>query len=183
MPEGADKKILMIRSFLPRLFTLAAILPGLASSETLDTLVFGNDASEAAQATNAEHSDRMPGGLGEPARHLLPGGASAWQGGTLKFILRVDPERQNYFTIRLWGDDVNHNQMTQHVEGKQVGCRHLGDIEALEIGSEAPAYPGRFLYRTCPLPLDITKGKQTLHCEIHATGPIWGYGTSFDKYQ
>jgi hypothetical protein len=169
----------------PRSFILlvAAILPGIARAELLDTLVFGSDASETAHETSAEHSDFKTGGLGEPSRRLLPGGPTAWQGGVLKFIVRVDPEQQNYFTIRLWGDDVNHNQMTLHVEGKQIGYRHLGDIEALEIGSDAPAYPGRFYYRTCPLPLDLTKGRKSVACEIRATGPIWGYGTSFDAYQ
>lgn len=74
---------------------------------------------------------------------------------------------------------MNHNQLTLHVAGKQVGYRHLGDIEALEIGADAPTYPGRFIYRTCPLPLDLTKGKKTVDCEIRATGPIWGYGRTF----
>ena len=116
-------------------------------------------------------------------RRARPGNPADWQGGTLKFRVRVDPARQNYFTIRLWGGDVNQNKMTLLVEGKQVGYRHLGDIESLDIGTEAPAYPGRFCYRTCPMPLDITKGRESVSCEIRATGPIWGYGASFDKYQ
>jgi len=148
----------------------------------LDTLIFGNDASESAHDLDAPKSKSIPGGLGESARTLLPEGGS-WKGGVMKFLIKVDPEKQNYFTIRLWGEDVNHNQMTLHVEGKQVGYRHLGDIEALEIGADAPAYPGRFIYRTCPLPVDLTKGKDHVSCEIRATGPIWGYGTSFEQYQ
>ena len=159
------------------------MLPGLAAADVLDTLSFGNDSSESQHELTAILSDFKVGGLGEPARHLLPGGELAWQGGVLKFSVRVDPTRQNYFTLRLWGEDVNHNQMTLHVEGKQVGYRHLGDIEALEIGADAPAYPGRFIYRTCPMPLDLTTGKDRVTCEIRATGPIWGYGNSFQEYQ
>ena len=43
------------------------------------------------------------GELGEPSRRLLPGVDLAWQGGILKFTVKVDLEKQNYFTIRLWG--------------------------------------------------------------------------------
>ncbi|MEO5914790.1 MAG: hypothetical protein ABIS50_11185 [Luteolibacter sp.] len=168
---------------IPRLLALATLLPGFLSAEILDTLSFGNDASESLHELSATFSDFKPGGLGEPARRLLPGGELAWQGGILKFVVRVDPEKQNYITLRLWGEDVNHNQMTLHVEGKQLGYRHLGDYEALETGSDAPAYPGRFIYRTCPLPLDLTKGRDCVNCEIRATGPIWGYATSFEQYQ
>jgi len=125
----------------------------------------------------------MAGGLGEPSRRLLPGGAEAWQGGILRFKVRVDPDRQNYFTIRLWGGDVSHNQMTLHVEGKQVGYRHLGDIEALDTGTDAPCYPGRFYYRTCPLPVQLTCGKASIGCEIRATGPISAYSNKFEHYQ
>ncbi len=173
----------MVRSFLPYLLSLATVLPGLVSAELLDTLVFGNSASEASHETSATLCDVHRGGLGEPSRRLLPGGTLPWQGGVLKFTIRVDPEQQNYFTIRLWGDDVNHNQMTLHVDGKQLGYRHLGDHEALEIGTDAPAYPGRFCYRTCPLPQNLTKGKERVSCEIRATGPIWGYGRNFEEYQ
>ena len=173
----------MDRSLLSRLISLAAALPGLLSAELLDTLVFGNDASEAAHEIVPALSDFKPGGLGEPSRRLLPGGELPWQGGILKFIVRVDPAQQNYFTIRLWGDDVNDNQMTLHVEGKQVGYRHLGDIEALDIGTDRPAYPGRFCYRTCPLPLNLTKGKDRITCEIRATGPISAYARDFEEYQ
>lgn len=173
----------MNRSLLPRLLALAAFLPGVLSAEILDTLSFGNDDSESAHELAATFSDAESGGLGEPARRLLPGGDAAWKGGILKFTVKVDPDQQNYFTLRLWGNDVNHNQLTLHVDGKQLGYRHLGDHEALEIGGDAPAYPGRFIYRTCPLPVALTKGKSVIRCEVRATGPIWGYARDFSQYQ
>jgi hypothetical protein len=171
--------------------TLHDLLPAFAAllatsafaAAPLDTFTFGEPASESAHGLVATLSDTAPGGLGEPTRRLLPGGSEPWRGGTLKFTAKVDPSRQNYLTLRLWGEDVNHNQLTLHVAGKQVGYRHLGDIEALDIGSGAPAYPGRFSYRTCPLPLALTKGREAIDCEIRATGPIWGYGGKFEEYQ
>jgi hypothetical protein len=173
----------MFRVTLFRPLVLAASLCTAASAGLLDTLVFGNPASESSHQTSATGSEAKAGGLGEPCRHLLPGGEAAWQGGSLKFTVRVDPAKQNYFTLRLWGEDVSRNQLILQVEGKQVGYRHLGDIEALDLGTDAPAYPGRFYYRTCPLPLEITRGKRSVDCEIRASGPIWGYGTSFEQYQ
>ena len=173
----------MTRFPMSRRILLLLLCPVLSAAEVIDTLVFGDDASETAHRLAAEFSKAEAGGLGQPARVLLPGGPTPWQGGVMKFVVRVHSERQNYFTLRLWGGDVNHNQMTLHVGGKQIGYRHLGDIEALEIGTDAPAYPGRFHYRTCPLPIGLTKGKERIDCEIRATGPIWGYGRNFDEYQ
>jgi hypothetical protein len=166
-----------------RLTFYALLASSLSAAEPLDTLSFGDSASEAAHGVVATLSDIRPGGLGEPSRRLLPGGSDPWRGGTLRFRAKVDPARQNYFTLRLWGEDVNQNQITLHLEGKQIGYRHLGDIEALDIGTDAPAYPGRFSYRTCPLPLALTQGKESVDCEIRATGPIWGYGRNFEEYQ
>lgn len=173
----------MMYRLLSFLLAWALIASGLLRASLLDTVVFGNDASETAHDLQAEHSDFASGGLGESSRRLLPGGAEPWQGGTLRFTVRVDPEKQNYFTLRMWGGDVSHNQLTLHVDGKQVGYRHLGDIEALDLGTDAPCYPGRFYYRTTPLPIHLTRGRATLPCEIRATGPIWGYGNTFDRYQ
>lgn len=161
---------------------LAALTSGSLSAAVLDQIVFGNDASETAHGVDAPQSKSIKGGLGESARILLPDGDS-WKGGIVKFRVKTDPEKQSYFTIRLWGDDVNHNQLTLHIEGKQVGYRHLGDIEVLDFGADAPSYNGRFVYRTCPLPLNLTRGKTSVACEIRASGPIWGYGKNFEQYQ
>lgn len=166
-----------------RFFVLALLCLHSASAGIVDTLVFGEEASESAHLAVGVLWDRTSGGLGEPCRRLLPGGEAPWRGGSVRFSLGIDPERRNYFTLRLWGGDVNRNQLTLHVAGKQIGYRHLGDIEALDIGTDAAAYPGRFHYRTCPLPLELTKGKDRIECEIRATGPIWGYGRTFDDYQ
>lgn len=165
------------------IFAVFAALSGWSRAEWLDTLVFGSGPSETAHNLKAELSDVVIGGLDEPSRRLLPGGPLPWQGGQLSFTVSVDPEAQNYLTIRLWGGDVGRNQLMLHVEGKQIGYRHLGDIEALDTGTDAPCYPGRFYYRTTPLPRSVTKGKTRVACEIRATGPIWSYGNTFEIYQ
>ena len=148
-----------------------------------DTIVFGDAASETNHAFTASHSEIITGGLGEPARILLPQADPAWEGGRLAFTLKVDPQNQNYATIRLWGSDATQNQLVLFCEGKQIGYRHLGDIDILDIGGEEAAFPGRFIYNTTPLPLAMTKGKSELHFEIRSYGPTWGYANSFEGFQ
>lgn len=157
--------------------------PALLSAATLDTLVLGSSDSESGHALKADRSEIVSGGLGEPARRLLPIDATAWAGGKITFNLKVDPTVQNYVTVRLWGSDVNHNLLMLHCQGKQIGYRHLGDYDCLDLGADAPAYNDRFYYKTLPLPLDLTKGRDTVEFEIRSNGPIWGYGTSFEQYQ
>lgn len=166
-----------------RWFGIFVVLVSLLRAEISDELVFGNEESEKKHGLVAERSEIVVGGLGEPCRRLLPGGERTWEGGVLRFKIRVDPKRLNYFTVRLWGDDVSANQLVLFVDGKQVGYRHLGDVEILDLGTDAAAYPGRFHYRTHPMPEKLTVGKEVVNCEIRASGPIWGYGNQFSVYQ
>lgn len=155
----------------------AAVLP------STDVLIFGDAASEQAHGVEATQSEIITGGLSEPARRLLAPAAKDWQGGRVSFNLKVDPEKLNYATVRLWGSDTSPDRLILYIDGKQIGYRHLGDIEVLDIGDTEPAYNERFFYRTTPLPMELTRGKTQIACEIRSTGPIWGYGTTFDRYQ
>jgi hypothetical protein len=85
--------------------------------------------------------------------------------------------------VRLWGSDATRNQLVLFCDGKQIGCRHLGDIDILDIGGGEAAFPGRFIYITTPLPLPMTQGKTELAFEIRSYGPTWGYGGDFAKFQ
>ena len=150
-----------------------------------DTLTFGNTASEQGHSLTAEDSRGVTGGLGDPARVLLPRSPPSWEGGTVSFTMKVDPVQANYFTIRLWGSEASQNRLILFCEGKQIGYRHIGDIDLLDFGndSDAPPYNGRFFYKTSPLPLAMTQGKTELHFQIRCIGRIWGYGTTFEQYQ
>ena len=158
---------------------IAAVVPDTFT----DRLILGDAKSEAAHGFISDSSETIKGGLDQLARRILPPAKPGWKGGKMDFVVKIDPDKQNYFTVRLWGGDVNHNQLTLLCNGKQIGYRHLGDIEALDIGADQPCYPGRFTYRTCPLPLAMTTGKQQLDLTIQSSGPIWGYANNFDQYQ
>jgi hypothetical protein len=153
------------------------------ASVNLDAMAFGDTASETSHACTASQSQIISGGLGEPARILLPKTDPDWEGGGVAFVLRVNPQIQNYATIQLWGSDSTQNQLVLFCEGKQIGYRHLGDIDILDIGDGEAAYPGRFIYTTTPLPLAMTKGKTELHFEIRSYGPTWGYANNFEGFQ
>jgi len=132
----------------------------------LDSISFGDPASEKAHGLTARRSEVIHGGLGQPARRLLPLFPAEWQGGSVAFTLAVNPDRPNYVTVRLWGSDVTADCLTLFCEGKQIGYRHLGDVEILDIGGEGPGYNGRFYYSTSPLPLTLTKGKTLQRSDV-----------------
>ncbi|MEY4488168.1 MAG: hypothetical protein RIQ79_676 [Verrucomicrobiota bacterium] len=168
--------------FVAFVFALRAYAVG---TVPLDTLSFGVEESERAHAFTAEPgaSETVSGLLGEPALHLLPGKTDDWRGGSVAFTLKVSPDAQNYLTLRLSGDDISPSRLFLVVEGRMVGYLHLGDIDILEPGTGEPQFPGRFFYRTSPLPENITRGRSEIRCEIRSTGPIWGYGQTVDKFQ
>ena len=155
---------------------------GMAST-VVDTLTFGDATSEAGHAFVDTRSEKISGGLGESARRLLAPPTENWEGGRVSFTLTVEPVQQNYATVKLWGSDTTKNILLLFCEGKQIGYRHLGDIDVLDIGGDEAAFPGRFFYTTVPLPLAMTRGKTNLNFEIHSSGPIWGYGSTFAQYQ
>lgn len=166
----------------PLLLLMALFIINSASAQIVDVLALGNPASESTHKIIQQESKIIKGALNEPARVLLPVGNS-WKGGSVSFTMKVDPDKQNYFTIKLWGSDINENKLILLCEGKQIGYRHLGDISILDLGTDAPNYNGRFVYTTTPLPLNLTKGQSEIHLTIQANGRIWGYASTFDKYQ
>ena len=151
-----------------------------------DTVNFGDPASEGVHHLVAKSSDIEKGGLGLSARLLLPlGGSAPKDGGSITFDLDVDPVAQNYFTVKLWGSDagIDHGRLILSCEGKQVGYRDQGAIDALDIIVDAPRLPGHFFYTTMPLPLAATKGKNHVSLTIQAIGEIWVYGNKADNYR
>jgi len=153
------------------------------AASLLDDLQLGDSTSEQAHQFQDAGSEVIKGGLGEPARHLLPLGSTDWEGGNVSFTMKVDPDKQNYFTVKLWGSDLNKDFLILFCEGKQVGYRHLGDIDVLYSANGEPPLNGRFFYITTPVPLAMTTGKTEVNLQIRATGPIWGYGQTWEQYQ
>ncbi len=148
-----------------------------------DEIIFADANSENGHGLQATNSELTTNSLGETARVLLPAGEPDWEGGRLAFTMTVDPETQNYATVRFWGSDVTVDDLILFCDGKQVGYRHLGDVDLLNIGGGAPEFPGRYFYTTTPLPLATTQGRTNLNFEIRSSGPTWPYGNTFAQFQ
>src|SRR5436305_14490640 len=171
----------MVRTLL----IVAALASTVAAAppSAVDQLTPGDAGSESAHQVTAEKGEVVKGALDQPARRLLPGGEQPWEGGRFGFTMKVDPGRPNYLTVRLWGGEPNPNALVLFCEGKQVGYRHLGDVDVLALPDDEPRYVGRFYYVTTPLPRAMTLGKKQVRLEIRGSGPIWGYGRTFAEYQ
>ena len=165
--------------------THAVTAPAQETSPLVDSITFGDAASENSHDFKSATSEIIPGGLGEPARRLLPLQPAGWQGGSMAFTLKVDPTQPNYATIRLWGSDVSPDRLILFCEGRQVGYIHIGDLDLLDFGNDGNEPPGigRFYYNTTPLPPAMTLGKTELHLEVRSIGAVWAYGASFGQFQ
>ena len=152
----------------------------------MDILRFGSSDSEKTHSLSVDHAEIIKGGLDQEARQLLPLDPPQGIGGSMTFVMKVDPDKPNYFTVKLWGGDDSLPTTEQMgrlylyvpKDGKdyQVGYRHEGDYMPLNIATYYTTTPGRFFYSTTLLPEAMTKGKTELLLKIQSTGRIFGYG-------
>lgn len=156
-----------------------------SSLPILDHVNFGDSASEAAHAVDAPSSEVIAGGLGQPARRLLPLSPVSYKGGALTFNVKVDPEKLNYVTFKFWGSDKGEDsgRLLLFCGDTEIGYRDQGDYDIVNQIENTPIYPGRFLYTTLPLPPSLTNGKTSLTLTLEPIGSIWPYGSSFAKKQ
>ena len=156
---------------------------GTAPKGPLDTLVFGDPASEAAHGLSCTLSATITGALGQCARVLNPPAEPGYWGGTAKATVKVSPEKTTYVTVKLWGGDTADMANQSHdwklqlfVDGKSVGWYDEGPVDNLDqLGVDARS-PQRFFMHTLPLPETLTKGRDVLEVEIRSMGRIWDYG-------
>lgn len=151
----------------------------------LDSIRFGDPELESNHKLKAEACNVVTGALELSARQLLPPANDGWRGGRMSFDMVVSPDDQNYFTAIFWGGDLTgeHSRLMLFIEGKQVGQRHLGEVDMLDIMYDYPRYQGNFFFKTLPLPRNITKGRKSVELTIEAQGPIWGYGDTPERFQ
>ncbi len=164
-------------------FALVA-MPAFAGG-TVDTVLFADLESSKAHGLEGKGHKIVPGALGGAALTLQPPAEEHWRGGRIRFDMKVDPDQPNYFTAKFWGSDVTgeDGRLMLFIDGKQVGQRHLGEVDMLDIMNKHPRNPGKFFYKTLPLPESMTRGKKTVAFAIEAQGHIWGYGNTIERFQ
>lgn len=155
-----------------------------AGRPPLDSVTFGNTASERAHSLRATLSDTVKGGMKQTARVFKPTVPAGVWGGNAAFRLKCDPEKATYVTVKLWGSEVGEEKGTLMLfcDGEQVGHHHLGAVDPIDLASNTMRKPGRFYYHTLPLPLSMTRGRNEVRLEIRSLGRIWRYGSSVDDY-
>lgn len=155
----------------------------------LDTIVFGDAASETAHALTTTSSDIVAGALGQSARVLNPLAQPGWWGGSTMFSVTVDPQKTTYVTVKLWGgdaagvaDDTEDWRLQLFVDGKSVGWYDEAPVDNLDLLGVEPRTPGRFFLHTLPLPESYTRGNTSLQIEIRSMGRIFAYGGTVDQF-
>ena len=147
------------------LATLAACGPNRASAgNALDRINFGDAASEHAHhfAPDSLPADLPLAGLGALRQTFRAPSLNQ----RLRFMLAVDPVKQNYVTIRLWGGDKQSAWLWL-----QDTPRNWGNLDS---NGGPPPFPDRFYYDTLPIPIALTQGKTTAEIQIYednVTGP------------
>ena len=155
----------------------AGLLGPPAEAGTLDTVIFGNPSSEQAHGLVQQYTNIITGGMGQPARKLLPDPVvfTPTESGYLDFTVRCDPVNDNYVTLKLWGSEKSNSGslvVYQIVNGMltQVGYRSMGldnRFAPLSWGGWGTApIPNRFYYTTVPLPLSLTQGKTSVELRV-----------------
>ena len=153
----------------PRVVAIACSLlvaaPALAAGgNALDRINFGDAASEQAHQFDAgvAPGDLPPSGvgaLGQTYRAPYGSGDKPAPNQMLRFTLAVDPAKQTYVTVRLWGGDQQSAGLWL-----QGTPREWGD---LDWNGGPPPFPNRFYYDTLPIPLAVTQGKTTATLQLY----------------
>ena len=154
-------------------------------AQTLDGVEFGNPESESTHAFRDPdgQTQTVAGQFGHSPRQIKAPASEAWDGGSMFFTLKVDPDKTNYLTVQFWGEDLNRNQLYVYIDGKLLGYRHIGDYDILHHGTNEVVAPGQFYYISTVIPENVTKGKTGLEFEIRLVGQIWTYAPTFDRFQ
>ncbi len=149
----------------------------------LDTVIFGNAASELDHGIASTLSSTVVGALGQSARVLDQSAQPGFWGGTTKFSVAVSPSRTTYLSVKLWGgdfsaaaDESENWRLQLFIDGKSVGWLDEGPVDSIDQLGVDPRSPERFFLHTVPLPEVFTKGKHSVEVELRSMGRIWSYG-------
>lgn len=136
----------------------------------IDTVVMGDSVSEREHSVSRGRNHVERGALGVPCRRLAPGDR-------LSFVLKCDPSRPVYLTVKLWGGDTGAGQLYVYTGGDRIG-RYLDEWPELDLLSSEPAFPGRFYYSTYLLPEYLTRGRRYIRLGLGGAGRPTPYSTT-----
>jgi regulation of enolase protein 1 (concanavalin A-like superfamily) len=148
----------------------------LSGSNAIDELDFGNLVSEAAHDFEPGYSPSMMpltgiGALNQTYREAYGLGDNNIDGPqSLVFTMTVDPARQNYLTVKLWGSDVDGGTMYLLNDPNTTTNTPMDDQGG------PPAFPGRFFYETQAIPESWTSGQTSVQLTLDFYSYYDAYG-------
>ncbi len=163
----------------------------------LDTLIFGDAESEAAHSFTesmtvagvddtkeaqytAEDGHYAGGGIGDGLTYRYIRRADGENQGIMDFVMKADPTRQNYITVRLNGTQDNRgNLMLYGPNGdNSVLNARTGRVDSELDPCYFGDYPfgGRYYYVTYSIPQAMISGDGTVHLSIMSSGRFDSYG-------
>lgn len=125
----------------------------------VDAITFGDTVSEEAHRFSGGSTEVVAGAADQKARVAEPLTPVGPHLGDLTFTAAVDANRQNYLSLKFWGEDVSGYRTVLYVNGEQASFRNGGDYEPINQGT-GKGLEGRFFYSTAMLPLASTQGHE-----------------------
>ncbi|MEZ0215942.1 MAG: hypothetical protein ACAH89_02285 [Rariglobus sp.] len=145
---------------------ILGLAPFIGRAEILTSVTLGDGSSEftsAVKSTQAAIITSADTALGEPGRRLVP--ATPDDTASITFTAKVSPTEQTYITLRVWGGETTWGPV--HLVLADASNLNLGSLW-WHITTESP-FPGRFIYRTLPIPIEVTLGKSTIDLRLQTT--------------
>jgi hypothetical protein len=154
-------------------------LSGADYTDRLDEISFGNPVSESMHQLTAVNSVSETGAMNEPSRKTLP------PTGSLTFRMKVDPNKQNYVTVKFWGSDTGEGSI--FLKDAETGSSFVPEYGSpwpeLDYMLDQPALPGRFFYSTYMIPKDLTEDRTELTMKLETSGYIFPYAPKDQWYR
>lgn len=115
--------------------------------------------------------------------------------GAMVLTMKCDPEKVNYLTIKLWGNDTGDTMLwvcdpetgnmniannSQPTRNSLVDRRDWVELNFL---NSSPQYNGGFIYSTYMIPTVYTKGKEYVSLRLYSTGGNANYSSVTIKEQ
>ncbi len=145
------------------------------SDDVLDYVIMGNDESEAAHDVDPGKSVKGYGGLGDTYRQIYPGDDSYW------VTLKVDPEKMNYITVKLWGSESENKEIKNLMINDEYGTiqSKYGTVWPVwDNMYEEPAQRDSYFYATYRLPMAMTHGRTEVRFRVYHGGDANAYSAN-----
>jgi hypothetical protein len=138
----------------------------------LDSVQLGSALSESAHSLTETGTRVETGGFGQSYRQFESHGA-------MEFDLAVNPDKQNYVTVKFWGSDHSDEKVAirllDSINGDAFQPDYTSVYPDLDDMYKQPVATDRFYYATYKLPAIMTDGKSKARIKLVATGTVNPY--------